>query len=154
MKNTSRIPQLTLSLLFVFWLLYYGLVSLTNFFAVVKACGYLPHWTFASTNFEQMVQAVALYHMGHTTAIVFLSLTTAAEAILFFIFLVAIIIRQRCPTMIHYAFFFGAAYWCLFVLIDEIFITYIQEGEHLRLLILSVLSLAWSLFGFRKSIDS
>jgi len=132
--------QLLLLMMF-FWLAYYFIVSLTNLFALLKAAHCLPAtWSFASTNFDEMIRVISRYHFGKSSAVFLLGLATCAEGLLFLVFLIALFKRKARPSLTGVAFLAGTAYWALFIIIDEIFIAYFDESAHVKLLILSLLS--------------
>lgn len=124
----------------LFWALYFSVVTLTNTLDALKGVGALPQgWTLASGNYALIVKVTSVHGTPVIIATVLFLGVIAWEALAAVFFWRAWTSRVRRVT--HIAFTLGLGLWGVFVMADEIFVTYTLSPTHLRLFGLQLLCL-------------
>lgn len=139
------LPALKLALL-LFWTAWFAVVFLTNVFGGLKAMGVLPpSWNFASTNYQAVVKATAMYvPPAWLPPVLFLGvvLWQLAVAALFAWAAGAWLLDGRLDwRAVNLAFGAGIGLWAAFMLADEIVLKYEFERTHELLFIAQLASL-------------
>lgn len=125
-------------MLLLFWSLYFAAVGLTNLLDLLRALGLLPDgWRYLAGNLPLIGQAVGSIGLPPGMAGVLLVGVILWEGLAAWRFWQAI----GREEMVGPAFVASIGLWALFMLADEILLTYALEAVHLRLFIAQLLSL-------------
>jgi hypothetical protein len=132
--------------LLLFWAAWFAVVFLANAFGVLKAMGALPRsWPFASTNYQAVVKATAMYRPpAWVPSMLFAGVLAwqLAVAALFAWAAGAWLLEGRLEwRAVNLAFGGGIALWGAFMLADEIVLKYEFERTHELLFIAQLASL-------------
>lgn len=139
------LPPLKLALL-LFWTAWFAVVFLTNVFGGLKAMGVLPpSWKFASTNYQAVVKATAIYGPpAWLPPVLFVGVALWQLAITALFAWAAgawLLDGQLDWRAVNLAFGAGIGLWAAFMLADEIVLKYEFERTHELLFIAQLASL-------------
>jgi len=105
----------------------------------------LPNgWLFRSGNYMLLAKVLQIYHSHPAILFTLFSfdiLVQGASAILFIISSLAFIIKKQITPVVNVAFGISMALWAVFIIMEEIFITYSYESVHIRLFAFEMLTL-------------
>jgi hypothetical protein len=132
--------------LLLFWAAWFAMVFLTNLLSGLKAAGMLgKEWKFASTNYEAVAKAVAIYDAPPWVPRLLFSGVVVWQFIAATLFGWAMVSSCRADALnlplVNAAFFAGLALWGAFMLADEITINYQFERTHELLFIAQLATL-------------
>ena len=139
----------------LFWGLYFTIVVATNLCDALKEVGVLSTtWPFASGNFGFIQQVISIYSLPDGIAWVVYIIIILLEVTIALHFWKAFLNREGLESSsgrsVISAFGFAISLWCIFILADELFITYERlpgsEGGHVTGLIAQVVTLVLVLF--------
>ncbi len=142
----TSLEPLKLGLL-VMWTAWFSLVVFTNAFDALKMLGVLPQrWRFASQNFQQLRDAVAVYSAPSWLAGVLYAGVIAWQlviaAFMWRALLASAAAGQLALAAIDAAFFLALGLWAAFLLAEEIFKQYQTESKHILLFMAQLLTLS------------
>lgn len=124
MGNTLAIKEGVLLL----WGLWLGVVTLLNVLDVLKVAGRLPDtWRFYSHNFEGIVAATRVYDTPLWMCRVMYAVVTLWEGVATVLLLRAALHFSQAAA--NLAFFVSLALWGAFILVNEVFLTFMVEGS-------------------------
>ncbi len=132
--------------LIAFWMAWFAIVAATNVCGALKAMGKLPPvWRFASTNYEAIVKATAMYAPPRWLPALLFAGVIAWQLATFALLAFAVVgslvagALDLCAATIALA--SGTALWAAFMLADEITVKYEFERTHELLFIAQLATL-------------
>lgn len=141
----SRLNEILLfrNLITYFWISWLGILTLSNGVDCLQIFGFVHHeFPFSANNFELLVDFTATYGFSDlTNQVLFVSYTLVLLS-LFGLLLKGLyqLLTQDKQQTLHKGFLYGIILSAISILIDEVFINYDTEQNHLVLLIAQLLS--------------
>ncbi len=128
-------------LFFSFW---FFIAFLTNLFDLLNNLGLINQWKFSSGNYASLQKVISIYSTPKIILTALFYSDISAQLLSSILFLVAFVqfLRKTNPwPYINVAFGISMALWAIFLIMEEIFISYSYEATHIRLLILEIMAL-------------
>ena len=130
----------------LFWAVWISIIVLMNAANVLKVARLLPTgWAFASHNYEAIVKATATYGMPHWIDMLLFLAVILWEAVCAILCWWALerfqTDHRRRMRVVYLAFTALLALFGMFILADEVFRDYRDEGDHRGIAILLIASL-------------
>lgn len=132
------------AILAFFWAVWFTVVLATNTCAGLKRLGALPEgWKFASGNLKQIEETTSVYHApAWINALLFSGVVAwqALAAVSFWIGAFSLL-AGRGASWLTPGFALGLALWAMFMLSDEIFLSYQKQTAHMEIFLAQLASL-------------
>lgn len=135
-------------ILLIFWAAYFTLIFITNLLDAFKKLNVLPaSWKFESGNYKYIQNTTSIFSLpGWTTGFLFFCVILM-EGIIAFTFWSSLFSEN-----IYLPFSLGIILFGGFVIMDEIFISYVPEATHYRIFIALIASLIFLEIFFHKAL--
>lgn len=128
-----------------FWGMWYAIAAYTNLLDFAYKLGWLsPFWRYRSSNFDIIGSYFMRFDISLNWVYPLLSIGILAEitiAILFFWTAFRLYQGKSADRSFYPAFLFSMTFWCAFLVLDELIISYSLASTHLRLLIATMVTL-------------
>ncbi len=131
--------------LLLFWTLWFTLAFFSNLFDLLQTYHIFTSISFHSGNWKALASVISIYHMSPLVLSILFYCDLFAEVIILFLLVKSIFYFYRHNNnywkYVNLAFIFSIGLWCVFIIMEEIFIAYAFEATHIRLCIFEILSL-------------
>lgn len=132
--------------LLLFWFAWFGTAALSNLTDLLSShYGLLLNWKFHSGNYVALSKVVAIYNTSSYILNILFYVDILVQAISAVLFFMAMFYSLRskllCWKYINLAFTMSILLWCVFLVMEEVFLAYSYESTHIGLCIFEILSL-------------
>ena len=135
--------MITIKIILLFWSLYFSLIFITNSIDLLKHFGIIPKWwKFTSGNYSFLKRVTSEYKLSANTlipAFAFVLLLELSAAVYFW--KVIIVPAGWIFDSVYVPFSIGLVMFGGFVILDEVFLSFLAEENHFRIFNALLLSL-------------
>ncbi len=128
----------------LFWCCWFFIAFLTNLTDFLITTDTMTASSFRSSNYHALGKVISIYNTPHYFLNGLFSLDIFAQGISAILFLIAAFCfwqRTYVWQTINIAFSISMALWAVFLIMEEIFISYSFEGTHIQLFMFEMVSL-------------
>lgn len=141
-----NIKQVFTALILAFWACWFCLVVSSNAVDFFTTLHLLHGWTFDSHNFAWIKESVAVYHTPHWMAVTFFLVDIVLQLACAILFVAATFeyISKGSMDQVKFpyaAFLLSLVLWMIFIIMEEVFVTFTVEAVHIRIMVAEMVSL-------------